>query len=342
MKNIFKSLAFVVAALMLAAIPLHAQANVVRTTISADIGTISSGQTSTISITSTTGMTASTNSLHYFILVDKEIMEVKSLSPFVVTRGEMGTPVSGHASGAYVFWGPVGTWSNNTGNTNGVFMANSDPVGLCTRTSNQYLPVFGAKSQKIYDCNGGNWVSDTLPIAVTASAVRQCTIPIGTPGIITADLTAYGTDATRATTSVFVASIDVTKARLVTGLSNLTGTTSPTVSLQLFSLYDSGGKLIASTPIAGVAAATADIFFDQLLTRSYGVAWTSGNILLPGRYFVGYSNSAATTTIQMIATADGRNGLLGGAVTTQTYGTLANLTLPTTLTTSAAPIMCTY
>lgn len=342
MNRVFSFLLAVVVALALAAAPLSAQTATVRTTLSAAIGTIAAGQSTTISLTSTTGMTASTNSAQTFIIAGKEIMRLVSLSPAVVSRGEMGTPVSSHASGDYVWWGPVGTWSNNTGNANGVFMARGDPQGACTRTSNTFLPVFSAATGRIYDCNGGTWISDALPIGVTLSAVRQCTIPIGTPGIITADLTAYGTDATRATTSLFVASIDVSKTKLVTGISSLTGTTSPTVSLQLFSLYDSGGKLLASTPIAGVAAATADIFFDQLLTRVNGLANTSGVVLLPGRYFIGYSNSAATTTIQMVATADGRNGLVGSAITTQVFGTLANFTPPTTLTTSTAPIACLY
>lgn len=342
MKHFIKSLAFVLVVLAASAIPVLAQTPVTRTTLSSAIGTVASGQSTTINVTSTTGMTASTNSAQTFILVDTEIMRVVSLSPFVVSRGEMGTKVSAHVSGSYVFYGNAGTWSNNTSNASGVFV-NSDPVGACTRSNNQYLPVFNPNpvNPRVFDCNGGSWVRDSLPISVTVSAIRDtCTYKIGNSGAIVADLTTYGTDATRVSGTIYVASFSVAKTKLVTGLSSLTGTTAPTTDKQIFAIYDSGGTLIANTAIAGVAAATADIFFDQVIAQVNGATATS-LLLLPGRYFFALQLNGTTTTIQMIP---GAGGFTDGVANsrTGTFGTLPAITVPTTFTTSTGPIGCTY
>src|SRR6185369_17204980 len=106
--------AIVMGLLAMAAAPAFAQTKTINTTLSAAVSTVAAGQSSTISVTSTTGMTASTASVQTFILVDKEVMRVTSLSPFQVTRGEMGSQVSAHVSGAYVFYGTAGNWSNNS------------------------------------------------------------------------------------------------------------------------------------------------------------------------------------------------------------------------------------
>jgi hypothetical protein len=329
MYKFLKSFALVMVLLAVSVIPALAQTQTVRTTLSA---AISAGQTNTtISVTSTTGMTASTNSAQTFILVDKEIMRVVSLSPFVVSRGEMASTVSAHASGSYVFYGKTGAWSNNTGNAGGVFLSRGEPIGSCTRTANEFLPIF--TSSKVFDCNGGVWIQDTLPIPVTVAAVRQCVIPIGSLA-----LTAYGTDTVNVSGTIYIASIDIPKTRVVTTLSNLTGTTAPTTDKQLFALYDSGGKLIASTPVAGLEAATADIFFDQAITRVNGVAGTAPTVVA-GRYFLATQFNGTTTSMQKIAIATGYQHLIGNS-RTGTFGTLPALTVPTTLVDVAAPIAC--
>ena len=158
-------------------------------------------------------------------------------------------------------------------------------------------------------------------------------IPIGSLA-----LTAYGTDTVDVAGTVYVASIDITTPKLVGTLSGLTGTTAPTTDKQLFSLYDSTGNLLASSAIAGLEAATADIFFDQAIALVRGVAGTK-ILLLPGRYFVGNQLNGTTTSMQKIAIATGYQHLVGNS-RTGTFGALPTITVPTTLTDVASPVMC--
>ncbi len=314
-------------------------ANTVRTTLAVAIGSSASGQIDTISLTATTGMTASTSSLQTFIIVDSEIMMVRSLSPFTVSRGEMGTRVTPHAAGAYVWYGLTGSFSNNSGNCSGVFLSGSSaaPYGAATRSAQEYLPVFHSdgKGVRCFDINGGYWVGADCPIPVTIAGQRQTVIPIGTLA-----LTAYGTDTVNVAATIYVASIDIRVPRLVTGLSGLTGTTAPTTDKQLFGLWTSDGILIATTAAAGLEAATADIFFDQAIAVVNGAAATSV-LLLPGRYFLGNQLAGGTTSMQKIAIATGYQDLLGNS-RTGTFGTLPTITPPTALTDVAAPIMAIY
>ena len=320
-------------------------ANTVRTTLSAAIGSSASGQSTVISVTATTGMTASTSSQQTYIICEQEVMKVLSLSPFTVSRGEMGSRASAHPNGAYVWYGKTGTFSNSTGNCNGVFLTGgAQPFGAALRANQEFLPVFYVaqnRAPKVFDINGGFWVGADLPVVPTVSACRTVgTYKLQNPGAIVADLTAYGTDATRVAGTIYVASVDVDKPTLVTGLSNLTGTTAPTTDKQLFAIYDQAGVLIASSAIAGVAAATADIFFDQAIALVNGAAATSV-LLLPGRYFFALQLNGTTTTIQMIPGAGGWNGGVANS-RTGTFGALPAITVPTTFTTSTGPIMVAY
>ncbi len=315
-------------------------ANTTRTTLSAAIGSNASGQSTTISLTATTGMSASTNSAQTFIICEQEVMRIVSLSPFVVSRGEMGTRVSAHPSGAYVWYGLPGSFSNNTGNCSGVFLSGDSmaPFGAALRADQGSLPVFHVNGQgraRVYDINGGYWVGADCPVVPTVSAEGLTTIPIGTLA-----LTAYGTDTVNVAATIYVASIIVPTARLVTGISGLTGTTAPTTDKQLFGLWDSGGVLIATTAAAGLEAATADIFFDQAIAVVNGAAATSV-LLLPGRYFVGNQLAGGTTSMQKTAIATGYQTLLGNS-RTGVFGTLPAITVPTTLVDVTAPIMALY
>ncbi len=219
------------------------------------------------------------------------------------------------------------------------------PTGSCTLTSQQYSPVYGVGSVIVngtnsvstaYTCNGGKWTSGAWSAAFnnpTVAAVRQCQIPIGSLA-----LTAYGTDTVNVSGTVYYGSIDIPTTRVVSTLSSLTGTTAPTTDKQLFSLYDAGGNLIASSALAGVAAATADIFFDQAIALVYGNAGTK-IVLTPGRYFLGNQFNGGTTSMQKIAIATGYQTLVGDKAT-GTFGTLPAITPPTALADVSSAIMC--
>lgn len=305
----------------------------------------------TLTITSTTGMTVSTQAgVTSYLLIDHELMRLRTVpaaGTVTVTRAQAATNAAPHASGVYVIFGTVtgASWDPNaTGSpTYGVFLARGvQPTGSCTLSVQQFSPVFGTvdlagnPDGQIYSCNGGKWTSGPWPSNMnnpTVAAVRQCVIPIGSLA-----LTSYGTDTVDVAGTIYVASIDLPTTRVVSTLSGLTGTTAPTTDKQLFSLYDQGGFLIASSALAGLEAATADIFFDQAIALVYGNTGTK-IILPPGRYFVGNQLAGTTTSMQKIAIATGYQSLVGNS-RTGAFGTLANITAPTALTDVAAPIMC--
>lgn len=323
--------------------------------------TTSAAQTqtaTTLTLTSTTGITASTQAVPTYVLVESElekVVTVNSSTSITVVRKQGTTAATPHASGVYAVYGQMkaggaSSWDpSQTGSpTFGVFMPPGvAPTGSCTLTSQQYSPVYGVGGSgaivngtnslsAVYACNGGKWTSGAWPGNFnnpTVAAVRQCVIPIGALA-----LTAYGTDTVDVAGTVYVASIDILNTRVVSTLSGLTGTTAPTTDKQLFSLYDAGGILIASSALAGLEAATADIFFDQAIALVHGAAGTK-IVLAPGRYFLGNQLAGTTTSMQKIAIATGYQNLVGNS-RTGAFGTLANITVPTSLTDVAAPIMC--
>jgi hypothetical protein len=244
-----------------------------------------------------------------------------------------------HAAGVYVIYGTTGNWSpGSTGSpTSGVFLsAATKPTGSCTLSAQAFSPVFNPGERLVFACHGGKWQMGPWPSPgnnPTVAAKRQCVIPIGSLA-----LTAYGTDTVDVAGTIYVASIDITVPRLVGTLSGLTGTTSPTTDKQLFGLWDASGNLLAQSVAGGVAAATADIFFDQALAAVYGAAGTK-ILLVPGRYFLGNQLEGTTTSMQKIAIATGYQDLLGNS-RTGTFNTLPALTVPTALTDVASPIMC--
>lgn len=141
----------------------YAQTTSVRTTLTT--ATTQSTGTETLTVGSTTGMSASPQS---FILIDAEMMQVVSVpsSTTITVRRATGGTASRHAATAEVRWGVSGQFNNSTGNTSGVFVG-AAPVGSCTRASNQFLPVFLVANGAVtaYDCPNtvstttGRWIS---------------------------------------------------------------------------------------------------------------------------------------------------------------------------------------
>ena len=338
-----------VAALVALGMSIPAFAAPTQTTMTTLSAAVTAAQ-NTITVASATGISASTTSgtpSKTFVLVDSELMQITAIASttLTVTRAQDNTVRTSHLSGAYVIYGTFAAnpWipANSGSPTFGVFLDKGyKPQGSCTRSSQQYSPMFliesptvngGYVGARVYDCVGGLWRSGDWPVIVDVTAIRKCTIETGSLA-----LTAYGTDATRVAGTIYRGSIDIPATRVVVLLSSLTGTTAPTTDKQIFAIYDSvagttAANTIATTALAGVAAATADIFFDQNLTTPV--------VLVPGRYFLALQMEGTTTSIQAVATGTGYVNLVGSS-STGTFGTLGAITIPTTLTTSTSPIMC--
>ncbi len=307
-----------------------------RTTLGAALG--AGTQTTLVTVASTTGITASTASVQTFIMVEQEIMRVRTVNSstvLTVVRAISGDAVA-HVSGRSVTYGPGGgTWSTS-GDSNGVFLTSGKarPSGTCTRTKNQYLPLFASNEPyRTYDCLGGYWVEGSMPNAPDATPlVLACNVPIGSVAY-----GSLGTTTTDVSGTEWSSSIMVPKTGWITGIQILQGNTAGTDSIVAI-LRDSAGNLLANSSSTGTALSGADTFLSLAFTSPRFVVAAPGGT----RYFIGVQgNGSATGAIRTIATNTFRD-----VVTTSVTGTAgvipATYAVPTTFTATKGPIGCLY
>ena len=326
MRKIFASL-FLAAVMALGGVSAFAQTQPTRTTITAAIGTIASGQTTTISVSSTTGMTASTNTAQTFGMIDKEIVRIVSLSPFVIARGQQGTKVSAHVNGSEFIYGTTGAWSNNSGNAYGVFIR-EQPVGSCTRSNQQFLPVFNPNDGNdgaAYNCLVGQWVRQTLPKLPLQTGGRICTVD---------NLTVLPVDKISGTAGNFyLVSKFVPETRYVTSMYPMWGVTVGSATGFLAGVMEPGGSVIFNTTTAGTASGTASTF------QAIAVG-TNGYLTGPATYWFFVQGKGTTDGIGVTSINTGSFSALSAG----TFGTLGSLTSASITTVFTAgvtsPIVC--
>mgnify|MGYP001577834850 CR=1 FL=1 len=106
----------------------------------------------TVTVASATGITAKDFRPNTLLYIDRELMEVVSLSGTVITvnRGMSPTKVSAHNSGATVWLGPPASF------------ADSDPEGAApSDTTSIYLPTIVPRSGKFFYLRGTMWVEES-------------------------------------------------------------------------------------------------------------------------------------------------------------------------------------
>jgi hypothetical protein len=313
-----------------------AQTMLTMTTLSAAVpattqSVTTSGQLGIVTVASATGISAptavtaliATQATSTFIFVDRELMDVRAVSgtTLTVVRGVAGTAGTAHASGALVFVVPgTATWINSTGGP-----GSSTPAGACTRANEPLLPRIDLKTGVVSDCLGGQWVNGD-------SAQTQRSVPNGSrypdPGATALTALETAGTAASASTEIYCTEIDLPYNMLLTGLAPLNGTTVGT-NKHFAILYDSSGAVLANSAVAGTTTANASTYQKlNFVTKYYAVG--------PARYFACDGLNGTTDTIRHAATAVNDN-ILGGAVTGQTFGTAAAVTLPSTFTTVKAP-----
>lgn len=136
--------------------PAFAQTALTSTTIAASITDTSS---KAVSLTSATGISASSASQQYFLLVDRELMQVQALNSTIATviRGVAGTRATAHLSGATAYFAVPSAFFAYV------------PGGYCVRTNLTYVPVIVAGDQDetnngtALDCLGSQWVQTSKP-----------------------------------------------------------------------------------------------------------------------------------------------------------------------------------
>jgi len=171
--------ALLLCAFLLCAPPAHGQNVLNSTTLAAAL----SNNTSTVSLTSATGVTApGPNGTSLIVLVvEREVMLVQTISGTVanVARGQYGTDRVAHVSGATVWVAPDKALARG-----------AIPSGSCTRTSLPYVPIVyvaptvinGGITGATFDCLGGQIVRTNAPSTYMGSTVASATsiTPTGT------------------------------------------------------------------------------------------------------------------------------------------------------------------
>lgn len=169
MKTLLKTLLFSVALALMLGAPEIVQAQTATTNTYLSAALTAGTQYTLISLGSVTGITASTASNQYFGYMFGEQVEIRAVNStantVTVRRAAKGVAV-GHPANEVFWYGGPASWNPNTGNVGGAGVTNPvssgsvipavfvpvTPYGVCTRTSNAYLPVINATTGEIADC----------------------------------------------------------------------------------------------------------------------------------------------------------------------------------------------
>lgn len=140
-----------------------------------------------------------------------------------------------------------------------------------------------------------------------------------------------GTDLVHVAGTIYVSEFILRTPRLVTGVAILNGSTVGTDNLIVGIYRDIGGAVAANSNLAGVLSAGANVFQSIPLTATI--------ILQAGRYWVAVQCNGTTCKTRRIAASTYLNLTKSF---TGSFGTLASLTIPTTLVADVGPIAYLY
>jgi hypothetical protein len=143
-----------------------------------------------------------------------------------------------------------------------------------------------------------------------------------------------GTDTACSNGTAYCGSVFLGANATITGIQYLVGSVGGTHSV-VASLHDSAGVLLANSALAGAVVGTAAQVQQVAFTGTYaakGPAW----------YFVALTFSGTTPKFRTVpAYCDAGSGVIGNGVT-QTFGTAATFTAPTTFTADKVPVASLY
>ncbi len=144
---------------------------------------------------------------------------------------------------------------------------------------------------------------------------------------------ANATDVAYSTSTVYLSQIWVPHNETITGVGVLNGTHAGSNSI-IVALFDSAGNALANSNLAGTSTSGASAFQQVALTATYAAKG-------PATYWVGLYGNGTTDKLYAIPSI-GQSGGLAGSVTGQTFGTVANLSSPTTFTADKGPVSYVY
>ena len=162
MKNLILILALAVA-LVLSATPLSAQTTTTQTSLSA---AVTNGFATNVVVASTSGFSASTQTVTYYLFVDGEQMKVNTVNTATgsigVSRAVNATRATSHPSGAVVWFGPAGA--------SPFVSQNPFPGTSCTATDYQYLPLINMNTGQVIQCRNSRFTTGDSGISGIADA----------------------------------------------------------------------------------------------------------------------------------------------------------------------------
>ena len=179
-------------------------------------------------------------------------------------------------------------------------------------------------------CNTGltcakNRTGITMTVA-TSSTGKKNVATWATPTLTS------GTSVTPSATTVYLASVHLTTAQTLTGIKINNAATVGT-NKYIVALFNSAGVKVATSALAGVLTAGANVY--------QAIPFTATYTPVPGLYWIGVYVNGTTDTFFSIP-AVGEYAGYTGTVTGQTFGTVVNITPPTTFTAGVGPIAFTY
>ncbi len=320
MKKILLSLLFV-----LCAVPLMAQTQAPRTTLGA---AIADGQTDLVTLASSTSVViANGQVINTMLIVDYEAMQVRDLVSnsgcstncvYRVTRGYRSARLP-HRNSAFVWVvAPNHVYDNflrGQCNPQAVDFPRFVIAAPGNGSSNEVRYESCTQDQISNSTSVGVWKEQTA-IGESIPLIQVCTVPVG--NVAYASL---GTATTTVAGSSYVTDVFVPFTQSFTGVKMLALTAG--TDKWIGAVWDSTGNLLANSAVAGISTASSGTFQTLAFTASYVLTG-------PARYFIGIqSNGTSDTTSRITAnTFPDHIQQVGAGVT---FGTLLNITPPTTL-----------
>lgn len=143
-----------------------------------------------------------------------------------------------------------------------------------------------------------------------------------------------GTDTTPASGTQFVTSVFVPANKTLTGVSYLVGSVGGTDKAYAV-LYSASGAVLANSTLASSGTTVGTLATQQTLAFTSTYACKG-----PAMYYVGISMNGTTARLRTVP-AHCQGGIFAGSVS-QTHGTVAAITVPTTFTADKAPVVFLY
>lgn len=184
-------------------------------------------------------------------------------------------------------------------------------------------PVLGAASATTIAVSGAS----TLTGGIAGGVPRNAgTWPVNSA--------TAGTDTACSNGTAYVGSVFLGKNSTVTGIQYLVGSVGGTDKV-VVSLHDSTGALLANSDLSGTTVGTAAHIQQVAFTGTYAAVG-------PGTYFIGLTFNGTTAKFRSVPVdCNVGNGVIGNGVT-QTFGTAASFTAPTTFTADKVPVASLY